>query len=1292
MFGKLVTGPAGDPCVSQRLKAGWRLSAAMLIAGGLLASGARAEPSALRIESAPLVSPTEAQAYYGSGTTRTGGLCTSAPSMCDDPPPPEYPALVRSLSRDGQLSADAFAQAVYEYVRRNVDTEYRYGLSKGGQGALFEQSGTPFDQVQLMAELLQLGGVSSTLEVGTITLDGARFQAWTGLTDATAACRLLANGGIPAVINGVSLPNCAYSGSVSSVQLGHIWLVANGKRYDPGYRAYVHHPGIPLQAALGCGGAAGEACATAALAAALPTGSTGYDSNAAANYVQNVDETALETALKTPAIALQTYIRANLPAASVEQIVGGKTVDAREAPSAASSLPYPTTVWATWTAGVPDQYRSALGVQFHTLSRQLFLDEIYYTALYVEMTGGTTNTRDWSLFIDRPYVAQQPGVELQRAAIGSVTTPGGLGQGLIGLSLSVRHPYAALSGSYMDEDITKQIEPYNFYIQQWWGTARSKVGWNAGWIPQVSRALVLNDGISGVITTQHHTVAIRQGIEGGTLIIDGHTALSISSRTADDAVTYPAAQSVAALFSAFEGSVLEQATDSSAQQGAISLFHLANEKGVRFFEATPANVETVLARTTNYGNVGGQSEKDLVRAYFQGGGPAYSAIVPQNGNTGYFSSSSMGGINIIIAPVLAYTADASRIAYMTTYRNKGAGGPLGSPDPVGAAPEASREKPFDMSLDLATGDARLTFAPDIVSGAGPFPASIAFQRRQTISPVSGGGTNNLTYVAQFSNGAYEAMGAASGIDASAMIAALFTMRELNRTPTFHRRAVNVFAAHYITRLFSGNVVTVQRGFESTSFHKMPDGTFNPDNHSSDRLVQTGFNRTPFTGPRGFLFTYSGIGFTLTDSVGSVTTFTWGECGDWNRFEQLWGKNCYAGTRIDYPDGMNVVFTYDYPDDGPPSWYTGDSYIGKRLKSVRNALGRQLNFSYGCCDNLGFFNVTNVSDLHGRTWSSTVGLAQDAQLNLIGLQSVETAVDGTTTRWMNYFTPWTPNGRWMVNRSEFMDQSDRPILTLTYDQIGRVATVADGVGAVTKYYPGKVVWTEQVVAGEKVDPLGAVSRELFGGHSKVIEATTPIGQTTRYDYDGLGRVVRTVYPEGNAEELTYDVRSNRLTTTQKPKPGSALPDVMTSQTYAEGPSIWTCANPVTCNRPIAGDGARTDIVDVSDFTWNPTTGQLLTTRLPANADGLRPQVDYGYSPLAIPGGSAVSLLVSRTEKIDASSSVTTAYEYDVLKNLTLKSSTVDPGGLGLRTCYLFDDRGNLISESPPRTATCPTVLQ
>ncbi len=132
-----------------------------------------------------------------------------------------------------------------------------YGLQKGALGAEIDKSGTPFDQAELMVALLNQAGFVTSYMAGTIVLTQAQFNAWTGITNARAACQLLANGGVPATVNGVTNALCstlASGSAVSSVEMAHIWVkvTISGTDYvfDPSFKTYTWKTGIPLATAM----------------------------------------------------------------------------------------------------------------------------------------------------------------------------------------------------------------------------------------------------------------------------------------------------------------------------------------------------------------------------------------------------------------------------------------------------------------------------------------------------------------------------------------------------------------------------------------------------------------------------------------------------------------------------------------------------------------------------------------------------------------------------------------------------------------------------------------------------------------------------------------------------------------------------------------------------------------------------------------------------------------------------------------------------------------------------------
>src|SRR6202021_2989089 len=128
------------------------------------------------------------------------------------------------------------------------------------------------------------------------------------------------------------------SGSVSTISLSTIWVEVTNSGvttyYDPSFKNYTRIPGmntstapVALSTALGCGPYSAPTCGSSALSVALPSGTTGYDSLAHANYAQNVAYTSLGSKLNSFAKNLQSYIETYMPTAQVVDIVGGKKIN-----------------------------------------------------------------------------------------------------------------------------------------------------------------------------------------------------------------------------------------------------------------------------------------------------------------------------------------------------------------------------------------------------------------------------------------------------------------------------------------------------------------------------------------------------------------------------------------------------------------------------------------------------------------------------------------------------------------------------------------------------------------------------------------------------------------------------------------------------------------------------------------------------------------------------------------------------------------------------------------------------
>jgi len=414
----------------------------------LLAVGASsyAELPSVKLLSAPLVQPSDAWTYYTTDQTHTIGVAATSSV------PAEIVELSNALSQGGGCTGPCFADAVYEYVRDNIETEFRFGLGKGARGALIDQSGTPFDQAALMVALLRAGGATASYQVGTISLTAQQFGQWSGLVtglvpasqsfsvNMLAACQFLADGGIPATVN--SATTCTgLSGTLplsgTPIVMGHIWVVSNGVLYDPSFKSHVlKAPITDLSTAMQCGTNCGANVLS--LIPAVHPVTTGV------NGVSGISQSSIEGKLQLYATNLQTWIQTynanNAAYLQVEDLLGGAIIDPSAAFSRGATLPYPSAVQYSWAGDIPDRFRSSALIQLENFANPgnspgtgmlVYADEIAGGRLRVWGLGGTL-----AMYFDG-----------HRLGSSTVATP----TSQVSVTISVRHPYAANSGSYADE-------------------------------------------------------------------------------------------------------------------------------------------------------------------------------------------------------------------------------------------------------------------------------------------------------------------------------------------------------------------------------------------------------------------------------------------------------------------------------------------------------------------------------------------------------------------------------------------------------------------------------------------------------------------------------------------------------------------------------------------------------------------------------------------------------------------------------------------------------------------------
>jgi RHS repeat-associated protein len=478
------------------------MSIAFLVCGAPTARAQSEATPAEAIGTAPLLTPTAVDAYYGSATTSTNGLGFTSR-------PPEVVELARALAGntaavDPANPTDAYktVDRIYQYVLNNIDVVWLYGLQKGSVGTIIDHAGTPFDQAMLMVELLRQDGYTASYQVGQITLTGTQFYDWTGIQNAQAACQLLSNGSIGAVINSTTDSTCASyaSTNVSTITLNHVWVsvVLGGTTYyfDPSYKAHLHKAGVNLATTASMTTGAPLTQATTSMTSANASSSTDPGLTGTLPYVQSLNTTALYSTISTYGGNLLTYIKAN-PNSQMEDIVGGEVISRYEIPAGGlrqTALSEAASTQHTWTGSIPNQYRTTLEVkqtvggltpsgpltQTQIWDKTLYVDEIYGRKLVTAAPFNPNNT-DPTVFNASLIVADETGNGVAGAPTTIASYSGSIAIPLRGgpLTLTVNHPYAASAdgtstthGDYMDSVVVKQTNlMVPFIIVNAWGDA-----------------------------------------------------------------------------------------------------------------------------------------------------------------------------------------------------------------------------------------------------------------------------------------------------------------------------------------------------------------------------------------------------------------------------------------------------------------------------------------------------------------------------------------------------------------------------------------------------------------------------------------------------------------------------------------------------------------------------------------------------------------------------------------------------------------------------------------------------
>lgn len=1344
------------------LRAGAVAIAVTLMGGGPTAMAAQADwqvpTQATSMVTAPLMSPSAAWSAYGAAIAHTPGYPSLATTT------PDLAALARNLGAartsvgaPDYVSDAAYIQNVFDYVRHNVAMEFRFELAKGGRGALIDQSGTAFDQADLMVKLIrQRPGLTANYRIGTISITPAQFGAWSGFVknlnpanqsfdvDAKAACQFLADGGIPAVVNGVS--DCAsVSGLLTgALTLGHVWVEAAGNLYDPAFKRHTLKAGIDLATAASCGSGCGSAAKTAAL-----TGGQVVYSPGSYPSVRYLNEANLGQKLLDYAQHIEGALRVNPEASELEEALGGISVDLGFAPTVSSALPY-TSATQYAVSEVPRQFRAKLRVQSNSFDVTLYADEI---------AGRSVRTYDGKIYVDSLDITAAPSALCSSCGLFTSSTEYPIPNSVKTIpytnlstfyTVSAFHAYPTASADHREGEI-RAFLPIHYWptsiIAQWGDASSSTVEYYRGklaadqagpannnnntfpfWsdstsyfadiVARQSQAKALLAAANSTSVTAHHTIGLSHvanvlhAVHSTTTSV---AAVSVQPRELNAPLRDATFETLAGVYT-----LAEREISTGWLEDIPARFSHFNRLGATFVGA-PASL--ALPGVSAYAN---DNLYRINATHAEG----YNYILSFDGTAGCEPLSAgspvPGTLCMAREQEPSYAYKAGKVSYRVANLYKGASISLPVPEAAKPPVYGLREKKY-LEVDTAKGAMRLRPAPDLVTGTGPFPHTLTFERYydseaggsessghigtehggimptssyvppvpalvtgvRNVGPELGSGwSNNWTIGAKVSSGFEVAFGAGEAVSSSYALAAALTLKQLHMGGQFDDRITGIFVLSWLREKIFGNTITVYKPPLVESFARVPSSEpivdvaqpptaivgYQAPPGSQSRLLVT---RTTPVGPQNaggedVYFAFPQFAVSYIDGAGSKIHFgrptTSGAISLGN--DQMESpETTLQPKNWEFPTGERIDFTFSFPG---------------MLSKVENNMGRWLSFTYENVPDIYQDRLVRVSDENGRYADFNVtGCTRTLMCSAFSARSLG---QDYGARYEYAADVNSPNPSVLLKAPYRLRRIFSPRFghaayqTIRYDQYLSVERVTDILGRVTTYYPGSLFGVEAWKRAEMFDADNKRTQWVYNDRSNLLRSVDALGRVASFTYDGLGRKLSETRPELDATSYQYDIRSNVTRVRTLAKPGSAEAGTWldTTSAFVGAASIYTCAEPARCNKPTAETDARGA---QTTYAWN-SLGQLTSITRPEPTPGAgQPQTTAVYEPV---GTASISMLKSITQQISGSTAVTTSYVYSPLAKYVLSTQTVeDVENVGnLQTSYIFDAVGNVEQIDPP----------
>lgn len=1075
--------------------------------------------------------------------------------------PGANPAGVQSLVASGLVSAPASVVELARGLKNNVDLIYEYcatqldflpiqGLQKGALGAIIDQRGGSFDLADTMVQLLRQAGYSANYLYGECRISLADATAWLGTTTLIVARDLLNAGGIPAVVTNVAGTDFLdYSLCYVKVNIGGTWYV-----FDPSRKTYTTTAGINLATAMSYN-----------QTTFINSAQTGATVNS--DFVQNMNRSNVRTNMATMTNNLVNWIKTNNHGATVDDIIGGKTINAPAFGPRNTVLGYekPGSTPVEWT-GIPNTYKHAFRVIYDSPN----IDVTFFSAdIYAKrMTLFFNASHQAELRIDGTLIATS-----SAQLVGSWNSVG----------LIATHPYG---GTWADQgQWFRAYADYFYSIANAWGNCGPRMkeiqttkyfenaagGGAANSEPVLGqllgamfhalntegqRAHDIKDRMSQCVSVFHHQCGLSGDI-GVPLFDIGLVGFNTVATDGNANRLYAARLPIHGV--GFEASALQEMT---GPLGVCSstIVDQASQAGLKIYNAKTSNwLGTVKPALTGY-DAGTVSYFET--NYINNG---WRICMPSDGAQvqGLFT-----GYGVFLLTPTTFVPGAIGII----------GGAKGS---FGQA--AKSKDPDKAPLDgLKTGPGAIKYQDgnfawshnDLSLGSQDEPYGFSFTRYYNAAnalidgPLGRGWSHSFNISVKAGSGSMSGLAKNSPVAGAAAIVEMFVANDLlsDTTQPHNKFVIALLANKWLAEQIVDNIVTIGSPTNGAQFIKMPNGTYENPFKVAGTLVKNGDGTYKYTTSKQVVYN-----FNLDGTINTIV----------------------------YPFGVTWTF----------------SYTSGKLSSVTNGLGRTLTFTYTGT------RLTSISDGTGRSVIFTVNPTTGLLTSVTDPNSKNwTYSYDASNRLTQVFYPANPTQAIFTNTYDSIGQvkerRDAYNNLTSYHYAGYRTEIVDPNNKSAVMYLNALGDITK-----SISQVGKITTQTYDGRGRLKTVVQPEGNSKAFTYDakdnmltltsiakagsGLSNIVNTYTYNATYNKVatakdgknqtttfTYDSATGNLLTVQRPTVSGKVPK-STSKWNSRGQLLSTI-DPTGIQTQFIYDATTEKLLSqIANTNWRCTVGGTAT---------------------------------------------------------------------------------------------------